>query len=194
MKMKTNFVLAVFRTWLPTCILILPLLSCGFFGIPDYELTVTVGEGVQGTPASGQHSYKDLTEVEYEYTADNYLHTVEVIYGGAQVSTEGSFTVYTNATLDAHLVDIRDQWTIIMFDASGGFLISFDVTFSGDDILSGTFSDTRNLSGLWDGASNKITMVYENWENFILIGNLTGMWGTWSNGDVGGNWTASRTT
>ncbi len=193
MKMKKISAWAVFRSLLSCCILILPLLSCGIFGIPDYNLTVTVGEGVTGTPASGKYSYQDLTTVDYEYKADNYLHTVEVIHSGAQTDSSGRITMYSHATLEARLVDIRDQWTIVMYDMNGNFLISFDVTFSGADILGGTFVDTRNLSGTWDGASNKITMTYENWENYVLIGELFRMSGIWTNGDVSGNWTASRT-
>jgi hypothetical protein len=192
MKMKTNSVFAVFRALL-VCILIVPLLSCGFFGIPDYELLVTVKDGVKGTPESGQHLYKDLTEVEYSYKADNYLHTVEVIYEGSQIAAEGSIMMFTNVTLEARLVDVRDVWTVQMFSSAGSFLIAFDITCSGADILGGTFSDTRGLAGTWDGASNKITITYDNWENFILIGTLSTMNGIWTNGDVTGNWMASRT-
>jgi hypothetical protein len=175
------------------CIMILPLLGCGIFGIPDYELTVTVGEGLEGTPGSGQYSYKDLTSVEYAYTPVNTLHTVEVLLSGSQLNSRGSFTMYTNSTLEARLVDIRDQWTVIMYDMNGKFLISFDVTFAGDDILGGTFVDTRNLSGAWDGTSGKVTITYENWENYLLVGTLLTMEGIWTNGDVSGNWTATRT-
>ncbi len=53
MKMKSNFLLPISRTVLSACILILPLLSCNFFGVPSYELTVTLNDGVQGTPGAG---------------------------------------------------------------------------------------------------------------------------------------------
>jgi hypothetical protein len=192
MKMKTNSVPAALWA-LAVCILVVPLLSCGFFGIPDYELTVTVKDGVKGTPESGQHPYKDLASVEYSYTADNYLHTVEVIYDGSQIAASGTLTMYNNVALEARLVDIRDVWTVKMYSSGGGFLIAFDVTFSGTDILGGTFRDTRGLGGTWDGASNKITMTYEYWENFVLTGTLFSMSGTWANGDATGSWSATRT-
>jgi hypothetical protein len=191
MKMKMNSVFAVFRA-LIVCILVAPLLSCGFFGIPDYELAVTVKDGVKGTPESGNHEYKDLTAVEYAYTPDNLLHTVEVIYQGSRIAAFGTITMYAPVTLEARLVDIRAGWTVKMYSSEGGFLIAFDVTFSGADILGGTFSDTRGLGGTWDGASNKITMTYDYWENFILIGTLFDMSGIWTNGDLSGNWSASR--
>jgi hypothetical protein len=192
MKTKTNSVLAVFRVLLSACILIVPLLSCNFFGIPSYELKVTVKDGVLGTPENGQHSYKDLTSVEYAYTPANYLHTVEVVYEGARLEASGNFIIYTNVALEARLVDIRAIWTITIYNSDTTTLATADVTFSGADILGGTFSDSRSLAGTWDGTSNKITMTYGNWENYVLIGTLFSMSGTWSNGDATGTWSATR--
>ena len=193
MKTKTNSAFAIYRSLLSVCILIVPLLSCNFFGIPDYELTVTVKDGVQGTPASGQNSYKDLTVVAYAYTAVNYLHTVEVVYEGTRLAAEGSFTIYTNAALEARLVDIRNTWKItLVYSDTVTASIEFTVIFSGNDILAGTFSDDRGYTGTWDGTSNKITMTYNNWENYILTGTLFGMSGIWTNSDVTGTWSAVR--
>jgi hypothetical protein len=194
MKMKTRSVFAVLRVALPACLLLVPLLSCSFFGIPSYELTVTVHEGVNGSPESGTHSYEDLTVVEYAYTPVNYLHTVEVIYEGTQTSASGSLTVYTNVALEARLVDIRDVWTVTLYDANSNKLIDADVTFSGADILGGTFSDSRDLAGTWDGTSNVIKMTYSNWESYILTGTLFSMSGLWANGDASGTWSAVRKT
>lgn len=192
MKMKTRSVFAVLRVALPACVLMVSLLSCSFFGIPNYELTVTVRDGVNGSPESGVHLYKDLTAVEYAYTPADYRYTVEVIYEGAQMSASGSFTVYTNVALEARLVDIRDVWTITLYDSSSNKLIDADVTFSGTTMLGGTFSDSRGLDGTWDGTSNAFTMTYSNWESYILTGYLFNMSGLWSNGDAGGTWSATR--
>jgi hypothetical protein len=193
MKMKTNYVLTVSRALLPAFILILPLLSCSFFGIPDYELAVTVKDGVQGTPENGQHAYKDLTVIEYAYTPVNSLHTVEVIYGGSRLAAIGSVTMYTNVALEARLIDIRDTWKITFaYDDTSITSIEFAITFSGNDILAGTFSDDRGYNGTWDAASNMINITYGGWEAYKLTGALFGMSGTWSNGDVAGTWSAVR--
>ncbi|MBN2400313.1 MAG: hypothetical protein JXI33_08245 [Candidatus Aminicenantes bacterium] len=193
MKMKKNSMVALIQAGF-ACMLIMPLLSCGFFGVPNYDLTVTIDDGIQGTPADGQYTYKDLTLIEYQYIPDNTLNTVEVIYEGSRLEATGSIRMYTHAAMAVHLVDIRDTWTISMYSSVGAFLISFDVTFSGTDLIGGTFSDSRDLSGTWDGATNSLTITYDNWENFILTGTLFGMSGTWSNGsDVSGTWSASRT-
>jgi hypothetical protein len=193
MKTKTNSVLAVCRTLLFICILIVPLLSCNFFGIPDYELTVTVKDGVQGTPASGQYSYKDLTVVDYNYSPVNLLHTVEVIYEGSQMAAEGTVTMYNNIAIEARLIDIRGAWKIT-FAYSDTTIpsIVFTVTFSGNDILAGTFNDDRGYAGTWNAASNVINLTYSDWEAYKFTGTLFSMSGTWSNGSVTGTWGAVR--
>jgi hypothetical protein len=193
MKIKTNSVLVVLRTLLSVCILIVPLMSCSFFGIPDYELTVTVKDGVQGTPESGQHSYKDLTVVDYKYSPLNPLHTVEVIYEGSLIVAEGKVTMYTNVALEARLIDIRGAWKITFaYSDTTTASIAFTVTFSGNDILAGTFSDDRGYSGTWDAVSNVINLTYSGWETYKLTGVLFDMSGTWSNGAMTGIWSAAR--
>lgn len=194
MKVKMRFAFAVLRVMLPVGLLILPFCSCGFFGVPDYELTVTVGNGVQGSPENGPHVYQDLTKVDYAYTAVNPLHTVEVIYDGVQTYSSGTITIYTSVTLEARLVDIRDAWTLTLYDTSNNKLIEAEITFAGADVLGGTFSDSRGLTGSWDGTSNVVTITYGNWERYILTGTLFEMKGTWANGDVTGSWVAVRKT
>jgi hypothetical protein len=191
MKKKTNSVPAVLRALLFACILIVPQLGCNFFGIPDYELTVTIKDGVQGSPGSGQYSYKDLTVVEYAYTPVNSLHTVEVIYAGSKLAALGNFTMYNNVVLEARLIDIRDTWKIkFTYDDTTKASVEFAVTFSGNDILAGTFSDDRGYNGTWDAASNLINLTYSSWETYKLTGALFSMSGTWSNGEVTGTWSA----
>ena len=194
MKTKTNSVLAVYRDLLFFCILILPLLSCNFFGIADYELTVTLKDGVQGTPESGQHSYKDLTVVEYVYTPVNSLHSVEVIYVGSRLAAKGSVTMYTNVALEARLIDIRGIWKIRFVYADTDIKsIEFTITISGSDVLAGTFTDDRGYTGTWDAGNGKIKITYTNWKNYVLEGtSLFNMSGTWTGESKNGTWSAVR--
>jgi hypothetical protein len=192
MKTKTNSVLAVYRSLLTVCILIMPLLSCSFFGIPDYALTVTFKDGVAGTPDSGQHSYKDLTVVDYSYTPVNALHTVEVIYQTSQLAASGTITMYNNTAIEVRPIDIRTTWDISSYNSSTATTETFTITFSGTDILSGTFSDSRGYSGTWNAASNVINIIYSNWEAYKWTGTLFSMSGTWSNGSITGTWSATR--
>jgi len=193
MKTKTNSAFAVYRALLSVCILILPLLSCSFFGIPEYELTVTVKEGAQGTPESGLHSYKDLTLVEYKYSPVNPLASVEVIYEGSSVAAEGKLTMYTHATLEARLIDIRGIWNITFnYKDTAIPAIKFKITVSGSDVLAGIFSDDRGYSGSWDASKKSIVFKYLNWKDYILSGTLVSMNGTWKGESKEGSWSAVR--
>jgi hypothetical protein len=194
MKTKTNSVLAVYRALLSVCILIAPLLSCSFFGVADYELAVTLKDGVQGTPENGQHSYKDLTVVEYKYTPLNSLCSVEVIYQGSRLAASGSITMYTNVALEARLIDIRDIWKITFsYKDTAISSIKFKIDFSGTDVLSGTFSDDRGYNGTWDASNGKIKITYTNWKNYVLEGNsLFSMNGSWKGESKEGTWSAIR--
>lgn len=193
MKMKTNSVPAVYRILLAVCILIVPLLSCSFFGIPDYELTVIVKDGVKGTPASGNYSYKDLTIVNYAYTPVNPLHTIEVTANEIRLTaTNTTVTIYTNVVLEARLFDIRSTWKVTFLNSDSTTNGTSKITFSGANILGGTFSDNLGNTGTWDGTSNKITITYSNWGKYILTGTLFNMSGSWSNGSVTGTWSAVR--
>lgn len=192
MNMKKMSAIAVLKTVLAVFILILPLASCSFFGLPEYELSITVAAGVNGTPVSGVQVLPELTEVEYAYTPVNSLHTVEVITNGGQTAEKGAVTMYTNIALVARLIDIRAVWNISIHNSDNSAIDPFTITFSGADILGGTFSDSRGYSGTWDAASNKININYGNWENYKLTGTLFSMNGTWSNGDATGSWGAER--
>jgi hypothetical protein len=134
----------------------------------------------------------ELTEVEYDYTPANSLHTVEVMTNSSQALEKGTVTMYTNITLVARLIDIRAVWNISILSSDSSTNDPFTITFSGADILGGTFSDSRGYSGTWDAASNKINIIYSNWENYKLTGTLFSMNGTWSNGSATGSWGAER--
>jgi hypothetical protein len=172
--------------------LILPLANCNFFGMPEYELSVTVEDGVTGTPAVGVQSLADLTEVEYKYTPVNAKHTVEVIYDGAQAAAAGTIKMYKSITLVARLIDIRTIWNITVYDSNAVAISTYTITFSGTDILGGTFTDSSGHSGTWDGASNVINIIYSNWEKYKLTGTLFAMSGTWTNGTATGSWVSAR--
>jgi hypothetical protein len=191
MKTKTISVPAVYRALLAVCILVLPLLSCGFFGIPDYELAVTVKEGVKGTPESGQYAYKDLTVVEYKYSPLNPLHAVEVIYKGSRLAAEGSVNMYSDVALEARLIDIRNIWKITFnYDDATTLSINFKITVSGSNIISGAFSDDRGYVGTWDASKGNIILKYTNWKDYILTGTLFSMNGTWKGESKAGTWSA----
>jgi hypothetical protein len=193
MKTKTNSRVADYRTVLIGFLLIVPLISCNFFGVPDYELTVNIKDGVQGTPESGQHSYKELTVVDFKYSPLNSLCTVEVFFEGSTLAAEGTVTMYNNFVLEARLIDIRGTWTIVITNTNTSIAeITYTMSVSGNDVLTGTFSDDRGYSGTWNASGGNIVFKYANWKNYNLKGTLSKMYGTWTADSMDGTWTAVR--
>lgn len=186
------------HAWFPGGALILLILlafgSCNW-GVPDYTLIVVVEEGVTGTPATGQYVHKELTAVDFSYTPINPLHTVEVIINGStRQSTAGSLVLYAEKyTLTARLVDIRGTWKVEMtWLESITVDFKFTITISGEDLLSGTFIDSRGYNGTWSAESNVVTFTYSDWNDFILIGLTFYMQGTFTGDGSSGSWTAER--
>ena len=59
----------------------LTILSSCKFGHPDYTLTVTIGEGITGTPEAGSYVYKEFSEIEYSYTPEEGKVQPELLVG-----------------------------------------------------------------------------------------------------------------
>lgn len=187
------------RSWPALCraslcafILILPLAGCGFFGAPDYTLSVTVEAGVQGTPAGGEYVYPDLQEVAYKYTPLNSKHTVVVLLDGGNSAAEGTLTIFKSTTLVARLFDVRWKWKVTYYAIDSTVPASFDITFSGPDLLAGTFSESNDRNGTWDAADGKITFTFSDWEKYKFTGTLSTMSGAWTNGTATGTWSAAK--
>jgi hypothetical protein len=192
MKIEKDLLPGLCRALLLGCVLLLPLASCNFTGLPEYKLSVTLEPGVQGTPASGDQLLQDLTEVDYKYTPANSKHTIEMFINDIRQSdVEDTLTMYTNITIVARLVDIRASWDVTSTDSSSK-VSTFTIVFSGPDLLGGSFSDSRGYTGTWTAASNVTKITYSNWEKYILTGTVFGMTGTWANGTATGTWSAAR--
>jgi hypothetical protein len=185
MKRKVAYLLSV-------SILLLPLAGCSFLGQPDYELSVTIEPGVTGTPEAGVHTYTELEEVDYSYTPVNSKHTVEVLVDGGQEDAVASLTIYKNTALVARLYDVRGTWKVTYYATDSTTSADFTVTFSGSDILGGTFSDSRGYHGTWDAASSTMTFTFSDLESYKYTGVLLDMEGTWSNGTKTGTWSAEK--
>jgi len=68
---------------------------------PKYDLTVNVGEGINGTPPSGTSSHKKGTSVSYNYSLKSGYTDLLVKLDGSPVSASGSIKMEKNSTLTA---------------------------------------------------------------------------------------------
>lgn len=67
----------------------------------NYTLTVTVGEGVTGTPVAGTSTNKKGTAVSYNYSLQSGFSNLSVTLDGAPVAASGTVTMNANHTLAA---------------------------------------------------------------------------------------------
>lgn len=173
-------------------LLISAMASCDW-GIPDYTVTVITREGLTGAPEAGVYEHREGTTVNYDYIPENPLHTVEVFINESRKTASGTITVWTSFTMTAQLVDIRGTWQMQMrWSASSEVNFDFNITFSGADLTSGTFSDDQGYQGLWTAEDGSITITYTNWRDYVLIGSVFGMNGTFTGAGSDGAWSATR--
>ena len=167
--------------------------GCKKFGVPDYELSITFEDGVQGLPINGTYSHEELSVIEYSYTPLNDEHTVEVLVNGNRWASEGSFTMYTDMDVLVRIFDLRGTWNFTL-TASDTDVDDreLEITFSGGSLLSGNFSDDQGNSGIWDINGDTLTMTYGDWQDYILTGSVTTMSGDWTGDSLDGTWGAVR--
>jgi hypothetical protein len=176
-------------------ILLFFLLASCDWGIPDYQVTVITGEGVTGAPEAGVYEHREGTTLNYGYLPEDPVHTVEVFIDDSRKTGSGSFSVWASFTLTAQLVDIRGTWKMQMrWNESSVYNFEFNITFSGADLSSGTFSDDRGYSGLWTAENGIITITYTNtdWSDYVLTGSHFSMNGTFTTGENSGVWVATE--
>jgi len=183
----------------PLPLVVLLLAGSCKWGVPVYTLTVSVGEGITGTPESGQYAYEELTTIEVEYTPVNPLHSVEVFLNGTtRRPASTSFGIYRDGyTLTSRLVDIRGSYkvTLTFSDEAIQSPDPFIITVSGADLVSGTFTDNRGYNGTWWTTATALTLAYWDWEFYVLRTTAFDLGynaGTFTGGGLSGTWTAEK--
>jgi len=171
----------------------------------SYTLTINVGNGVTGTPATGSYSYSNNSIVNYNYNLENNSFTnLQIKLDGVVVNPSGSITMNTNHTLTATSnsnsanYDVRGDWKGTMRDSNGDDDL-FVVTFTGGSASSGTTSgytvDNSSIgTGTYsvNGSNIDFTLLYGNGaRHFSLTGTLSNqnnMSGTWIWTTPDGQW------
>ncbi len=186
----------ILQTYVPIILsiaIVLCLSGCKGFGVPDYELNIQVGSGVEGTPPSGTYTYKELTTIEYNYIPLNDEHQVEVLVNGSRWLAAGMFTMYTNLEVVVRIIDVRGTWDFLLTSTDSDVEdMQFKITFSGDNLIAGNFTDDRGYTGTWNADGAILTVTYSNWLDYSLTGNITTMRGEWSGDEKSGTWSANR--
>jgi hypothetical protein len=85
----------------------------------EYTLTVTKGNGVNGTPNSGTFTYNEGETVNYSYTLKDGYKNLVVKLGGSTVSASGTITMNTNHTLTASATPNKKEYTLTVDKGEG---------------------------------------------------------------------------
>jgi len=148
---------------LASCLGILFFSGCKTADPASYTLTVTMGNGVTGTPATGSYTYTENDTVNYSYSALTGYGNLTVTLDGAPVANAGTIAMTSSHTLNVTAdIDVRGQWTGRLNYGPGDAYLT--VTFSGG-VLSGT------TSGMFDfvsGSGNGEFTVSGNQIDFTL--------------------------
>lgn len=103
-----------------------------------YQLTVNLGEGVNGAPTGGVYSYKRGSNVGYSYTAQTGYGAIRVMIDGQIAPASGSINMKGNHSLNVTatklgIVNVKSTPTgaqIIVDGANSGLLTNNTVNFT----------------------------------------------------------------
>ncbi|MCK5059320.1 MAG: SUMF1/EgtB/PvdO family nonheme iron enzyme [Candidatus Aminicenantes bacterium] len=119
-----------------------------------YDLTVNLGEGVQGTPSNGTYTYKKGEVINYNYSAASGYSDLNVLLDGSPVSAGGTITMNSNHTLAAAATELG---SIKVSSTPTGASIWLDDSDTGkktntvlQNVIPGSHKITLKKSGYWD--------------------------------------------
>ena len=190
-KKNNNFFLIL------VAFVLLIIIGCKDFGVPNYNFIVILGEGVGGQPDAGSYIYKELSSVDYEYvyTDDTEKHPNVFINDAPQsLTASGSIIMYRDVEIYVGIVNIRGNWRLTFTDGNGNEKES-TIQFSGNTNLEGTFTDSRGYEGTWKNSENDLLMIFTNLDNQTYEGKISPKYlsGNAFSGDtVSGSWNMIR--
>ena len=167
-------------------------------GSPDYQLTVEWADGITGTPAAGSYTWKEFTEITYEYGFVDGSEAIPGVYlddNPNRLAASGSLQILAPTRIYVGDVDVRGAWDVVFYtrESKRQYLV---FTFSGTSPGEGTFSDDTGRTGTWTLEEGKVTMAGADWEPYQLsaaVGprRLGGEWRIIEEGKRG-YWSAQR--
>jgi hypothetical protein len=87
--------------------------GCKTADAQNYTLTVTLEEGVEGTPAAGSFDYEENAVVNYNYSLQFGYYNLVVTLDGNAVEDAGTITMNRNHTLNVTadaMVNLNGSW------------------------------------------------------------------------------------
>lgn len=147
-------------------------------GSGSYILNVSVGEGINGNPATGAYNYNQNDAVPYSYSLKSGYTNLLVRVDGAAVGAAGVVIISGNHSLTATAdpFDVRGNWSGRIYDANNYDL--YNVTFSGSSPSSGTTTGGipggATGSGTYSASGNQVTFtVVYGFGTFNFNGTMT---------------------
>ncbi|MGD2084664.1 MAG: Ig-like domain-containing protein [Candidatus Aminicenantes bacterium] len=136
-------------------------------------LTVNLGEGVEGEPASGTYEYRKGEVVGYNYRAQDGYSQLSVLLDGAETSPQGTVTMNSNHRLSAtatpnvvNFVTDRDS-----VDVAEGSTAAFNVKLSAQpqSEINVTVSHIEGDSDISVLAGNNLIFTPTNWDTYQTV-------------------------
>ena len=123
----------------------------------QYTLTLSVGNGVTGSPVRGTFNYDSGTTINYNYSlVDSSYSNLQVTLNGTPVAAAGSIVMNGNYSLNASAdvptasYDIRGAWKGTATDSNGD-PDPFEITFSGTELTGTTSGYVNNPTNIATG-------------------------------------------
>lgn len=179
------------KTFILLMIILTLSTGCKNIANPEYTLTVILSEGTAGTPEAGIYTYKEFDTVDYNYQSTDENVQIEVLLNGNKNNYANTLTMYNNVTILVQRIDIRDTWEF-SYIIEDGTTEKTDITFTGDTIFGGTFTDSRGYSGTWTVANDDLTITFNDWKDYIFTGVISSMTGNYTGAGISGTWSAIR--
>jgi len=163
------------------------------FKTKKYDLTVNLGDGVNGSPEAGTHKYKKGTTVNYSYTAAAGYEQLSVKVDGTEVSASGSIEMDA-----AHTISVTAMKSVTgtyMGTTNQGYGIELKVTkVSGVSTITylwikmkGWYGSSWLILTLWGNPNTQISNYSFSYSNSSLdltgnftVNGTTTLSGTWA--------------
>ena len=117
--------------------------------VASNTLTVTVSEGVTGTPATGSYTYNIGDTVNYSYSIQEGYSDLKVLLDNAEVAASGTITISGNQTLQAYTAG-NGKFTLTVTVGTGvtGTPAAGTYSYNEGDVVDYSYSLASGYTGL----------------------------------------------